>query len=267
MYAVLNMPTKIAAEGVRTPPAPTVPNDGRRATGKSFPNLPVATYALPKYRTIIATAVYNIPKLPTSENGANDDKFFMRHNGNKTAPVNPNVTGTFAAAMPAVDKRLTKVSPKIIEYANVAKIVLSVTAVAGSQLVFGETVADHASLYEDVLVYAQHRPINANPYPDNAPIIEISATAGTTADGALANAAIPAGRLRTPAPTIPLTKLKQSCVTVAPSVASSDDDDFSVPSSSPATAAAAASDDMDSIKLFELPKAKLLLLSSKLKPL
>ena len=45
----------------------------------------------------------------------------------------------------------------------------------------------------------------------------INATAGNTADGASAKAAIPTGNDNTPAPTIFLTKLKISSDTVAPS--------------------------------------------------
>ena len=41
-------------------------------------------------------------------------------------------------------------------------------------------------------------------------------TAGSVADGAFPNAATPAGKLSTPAPTIPLTKLKTSFGIVAP---------------------------------------------------
>jgi hypothetical protein len=122
-----------------------------------------------------------------------------------------------------------------------AQIVLKVTAVAGIQLVRSDTVADHASRYEVVPVYAQHRPIKAKPYPDNPPIAAMRAIAGRTAPGADPHAAIPAGKLSTPAPTIPLTRLKMSCVTdaspppppppvvdeVGDSALSDDDDDAS----------------------------------------
>lgn len=66
-----------------------------------------------------------------------------------------------------------------------------------------------------MFVYAQHRPIKANPYADKPPIIAISDTPGITPVGPLANAAIPADNDSIPAPTILLTKLKISCVTVA----------------------------------------------------
>mmetsp|Transcript_12455 Transcript_12455/g.29195 ORF Transcript_12455/g.29195 Transcript_12455/m.29195 type:complete len:95 (-) Transcript_12455:588-872(-) len=93
----------------------------------------------------MARAVYTIPKLPTKENGANDDRFFIKHNGSRTALVKPSVTGTLVAAMPRVDNKLTKVSPRIIEYDKQAATVLKVTALAGNQLLDSETVALHAS--------------------------------------------------------------------------------------------------------------------------
>ena len=139
------MLTKIAADGVKAPSTPTVPNFGRSAGRLSAPNAPVTVYALPTYRMTMATAVYNIPKLPTKEKGAKDDKFFIKHNGKRMVPVKPSVTGILDEAMPTVDNKLTKVSPRIIEYAKQAKHVLKVTAVAGTQLVDSETVALHAS--------------------------------------------------------------------------------------------------------------------------
>jgi len=57
MYAVLNILTKIAAEGVKAPWAPTVPNFGLSAGMLSAPNPPVAVYALPRYRYTMASAV------------------------------------------------------------------------------------------------------------------------------------------------------------------------------------------------------------------
>lgn len=48
-----------------------------------------------------------------------------------------------------------------------------------------------------------------------APMAVMSVTAGMTADGALPNAAIPAGRERTPAPTIDFTRLNISLDIVA----------------------------------------------------
>ena len=115
MNAVLSMLTKMAADGVKAPLAPTVPNLGRRAATLSAPKGPVAVYALPRYRVTMARAVYIIPKLPTKENGANDDKFFIKHNGKRTVPVKPSVTGILDEATPTVDNKLTKVSPRIIE--------------------------------------------------------------------------------------------------------------------------------------------------------
>jgi hypothetical protein len=59
----------------------------------------------------MAAAVYSIPKLPSKENGAKELRFFIRQRGRRTALVKPTVTGTLAAAIPAVEKRLTNVSP------------------------------------------------------------------------------------------------------------------------------------------------------------
>ena len=101
-------------------------------------------------------------------------------------------------------------------YARIAEMVLNVTAHAGIQLDFSETVALQASRYDSVLVYAQQRPMRAKPYPESPPMMAIKATAGITALGADPHAAIPAGRLRTPAPTMPLIRLKINSVTVAP---------------------------------------------------
>jgi hypothetical protein len=52
--------------------------------------------------------------------------------------------------------------------------------------------------------------MSEKPYAENPPIIEISATAGKIAEGA-----IPAGKLNTPAPTILLTRLNTSLGIVA----------------------------------------------------
>lgn len=150
--AVLNILTKIAADGVRAPEAPTVPKLGRRAATLSAPKVPLAAYALPRYRIVIARAVYIIPKLPTKENGAKEDRFFIRQSGKRTAPVKPRVTGILVEATPTVDSKLTNVSPRIIEYAKHAQTVLKVTAEAGNQLLDFETVALQASRYDFVLV-------------------------------------------------------------------------------------------------------------------
>jgi hypothetical protein len=105
----------MAALGESIPPAPTGPNLGRREAAISRPYRPVGPYAPPRYRTDIATAVYNMPRLPTNENGARELKFFMRQRGRRTDTVRPTVTGPFVAAIPAVESKLTKVSPRIIE--------------------------------------------------------------------------------------------------------------------------------------------------------
>ena len=65
-------------------------------------------------------------------------------------------------------------------------------------------------------MYEQILPIRENPYGLKIPIPMTSMVDGNSADGALPNAAIPAGRPRTPAPTIDLTKLKISFGIEAP---------------------------------------------------
>jgi hypothetical protein len=47
---------------------------------------------------------------PNNENGANDFKFFMRHNGNKTSKVKVTNVG-----FRDVSKRLENVDPRTIE--------------------------------------------------------------------------------------------------------------------------------------------------------
>lgn len=89
-------------------------------------------------------------------------------------------------------------------------MVFNVTLHAGIQLDCFETELLQASRYVDVPVKEQARPIKPNPYALRQPIRPINKTAGTTADGALPNSAIPLGNVKTPAPTIPLIKLKIS---------------------------------------------------------
>ena len=73
---------------------------------------------------------------------------------------------------------------------------------------------------------AHTRPINAKPYADAIPISDIKSMAGYMAEGALPYAAIPAGKLSTPAPTILLTKLNTSLgIDAVPPPDDDDDDD------------------------------------------
>lgn len=62
---------------------------------------------------------------------------------------------------------------------------------------------------------AQTRPMREKQYPEIQPKSAMRIDAGTTAEGALANAATPAGRESTPAPTMFLTRLKISLGIVA----------------------------------------------------
>jgi hypothetical protein len=90
-------------------------------------------------------------------------------------------------------------------YARVVHEVTKRHAMAGIQAVLGETVLDHASRYVLEFVYAHVLPIKAKPYPLRIPIPRMNREAGRTAPGALAKEAMPAGRPKTPAPTIPAT--------------------------------------------------------------
>jgi uncharacterized protein (UPF0264 family) len=68
-----------------------------------------------------------------------------RQRGSKTVDVKAINTGVLEAVIPAVVKRLTKVSPKIMLYAKIAAVVFKVTATAGIQLLDFPTVALQAS--------------------------------------------------------------------------------------------------------------------------
>lgn len=195
--------------GLNTPAAPVVPKEGCRLLGISAKNLPAGSaYDLVRSLNPIANAVYPIPTIPSKENGARADRFFSRHNGNKTIDVKPSRVLDRVKLNPAVEKIALKVSAKIMEYASVAQKVLNVQLAAAITLVSFEIVFSHASLYEVEPVYAQTLPIRENPYPESAPMTVMRNVAGIMAEGALPKAEIPAGRLNTPAPTILLTRLK-----------------------------------------------------------
>lgn len=159
----------------------------------------------------MASPVYAIPITPNRLNGANDARSFIQHNGNSTTPVSANNT----IVLLSVPNRLEKVSASTIENARHARLVFIVADHAGIHPVPGPTDFSHASLYDVAPVYAHTFPIIANPNPDSAPMTAMSATAGRTAERADPNAAIPAGRERTPTPTMALTRLKTSVGMVA----------------------------------------------------
>eukprot|EP00978_Attheya_sp_CCMP212_P040957 scaffold229254_cov51-Attheya_sp.AAC.1 len=114
LTAVLNMQTRIKELGLKAPAAPTVPKAGCMEAATSGKNFPPTAYAPPKYRIPMATAVYIMPIMPTSENGARLLKFFKRQRGSKTNPVTPIMAFEREVATPQVASSRLKVSPKIM---------------------------------------------------------------------------------------------------------------------------------------------------------
>ena len=96
--------------------------------------------------------MYNIPIIPTRENGANDAKFFIRHKGSKTKPVTPINDCVRVAAIPIDANRLLIVSAKIIEYDKFPNQQSMKQLKAIINDVDFPTVASHASAYDIVLV-------------------------------------------------------------------------------------------------------------------
>lgn len=152
---------------------------------------------------------------PTKLKGANDCRFFIQQSGNKIQTV--TVTNILVLSVDGSRwNKLVKVSANTIEKARHAKKVLNVVEIAGIQAVLLPTDRLQASLkLVAPSVYAQTFPIIANPYADKMPIPVIKERAGNKADGELPKAAIPAGKLSTPTPTMALTKLKTSLGIVA----------------------------------------------------
>lgn len=64
----------------------------------------------------MAKVVYNIPMIPTKENGANEFRFLSRQSGKSTNPVTPANDCVLVTAIPAAAKSDVKVSAKIMEY-------------------------------------------------------------------------------------------------------------------------------------------------------
>jgi len=210
------MHTRISDLGVKTLCHPSVPKEGRRFGGTVESRLLVEvetaelSYDPSKYLMVIASPVKAIPITPNRLNGAKEAKSFIQHNGNKTTPVNPN--RTIFLSFP---NKIEKVSASTMENARHARLVFIVADHAGIQPVDGPTDRSHASRYDVAPVYAHTLPIIENPNPDSAPMTAIRATAGRTAERADPNAAIPAGRERTPTPTIAFTRLNTSVGMVA----------------------------------------------------
>jgi hypothetical protein len=163
--------------------------------------------------------VYIIPIIPTKENGANAFNDFIRQRGNNATNVTPNnacvldkVYGVNALI------NVGNVSLRIIEYARTEHDVTMKHAKAGIQLLLEDTDRSQACRYETLDVYAQIRPIKEKQYPEITPMILIKAILGTRAKFVDPNAATPAGRPNTPAPTIDLTRLNIIFGIDAPSV-------------------------------------------------
>jgi len=100
-------------------------------------------------------------------------------------------------------------------YARFAEQVLNVHAATGMMEVLEPTVFSQASMYDDASSMAHTRPMSEKQYPETPPMSAMRMDAGSTAEGALAKAAIPAGRESTPAPTMLLIRLKISLDMVA----------------------------------------------------
>ena len=115
MYAFDNMDVKINDLVLRAALAPAFPKTGAaNAVATNFP--PGNAYAPLKYRAAIPNVVYNIPIIPTRENGAKLDKFFIRHNGKRTIPVTPSSDCVLVATTPTLANRALIVSARIILY-------------------------------------------------------------------------------------------------------------------------------------------------------
>lgn len=150
--------------GLNTPAAPILPKLGWRDAAISGKNTPLGKeYAPVKYRIPIDTAVNTIPMIPNKENGASDDKFFIKHRGSNIVEVIPIMVWALVTVNPNVEKIDLKVSPRIILYARIAQVVLKVQLAAGMILVSLLIDFSQASRYELALVIAQTRPISEKP--------------------------------------------------------------------------------------------------------
>lgn len=156
-----------------------------------------------------------MPMIPTSENGASADKFFTRQSGKSTKLVNPSSAFVLDIPIPIAASKALKVSAKTIEYVRLPAKQSSAEDAAMIQAVDFPRVLFQASAYEVAPVMALTRAIMENVYAEVAPMSTIRKVAGINADGALPNSATPAERLRTPAPTMHLTRLKISFGMVA----------------------------------------------------
>ena len=218
IYAVLNMHINKNDLGDNAPLAPTVPKLGNDCVLDNCDrNLPDGTaYVPPKYRIPIASEVYAIPIIPNNENGANDDKFFTKHNGSNTVVVNPSIAVDRDMLIPNIPiNRSLIVSPNTILYVKLPAKQSNADESATIHEDFVPRVTSHASEYDVAPVILQILAIKLNVYPDIVPIIVINAIAGSNAPALLPNAAIPAGKLKTPAPIILFTKLNISFDIVA----------------------------------------------------
>lgn len=149
MYDVDSIEMRMSDFGDNAPQAPTLPNDGCKCGANSPKNRPDgAAYAPPKYRTPIATLVYNMPIIPTSENGASRAKFFTKHSGNNTEPVKPTNAWERVAATPAAANKSLLVSAKIIEYDTIPAKQSNAELVATIHAVLVPRVLSHASEYD-----------------------------------------------------------------------------------------------------------------------
>lgn len=72
-------------------------------TAAAVANTPFPVYAPLPHRTNMTVHVYNMPKIPTNEKGANLDKVRNKHSGSRTMLVNPTRVHPFGSATPNKD--------------------------------------------------------------------------------------------------------------------------------------------------------------------
>lgn len=149
--------------------------------------------------------------------GASDFMSLSMDRGKRTpAPRMESITsrrqrsaGRFADVASAVD-----VSPMMIAYDTHPTSVLKEQIPVIRLPDLASTTASHAPRYVVVPVAAHARPTSAKQYAETAPRSAMRPHAGAAAPLAVEYAATPAGRLRTPAPTMFLARFRVDCVTL-----------------------------------------------------
>jgi len=150
IYAFDNIDVKINDFAEIAALAPAEPKTG--AANAVATNCPPGAYAPVKYRTAIPNVVYNIPTIPISEKGANEAKFFIKHNGSITIPVTPINDCVRVAAIPTDANKVLIVSANIMEYDKLPNQQSKKQLNAIINDVDLPTVASQASEYDIVFV-------------------------------------------------------------------------------------------------------------------